>query len=97
MTCCEALHKAYDALANQDIQVGELPPPMRVKGPVAWYVYQGPYGEISTKGWDLFWRKFAVKNLKMEGAPGDLYVCSPGCHKDDGQAKMLTVLWAPLG
>ncbi len=96
MTCCEEEHKAYDTLANREIQVGELPPSSRVQGRVAWYVYQGPYDDLSAKGWDLFWKKFATKNLKMEGAPGDVYVCSPGCHKEDKQAKMLTILWAPI-
>ena len=96
MTCCEEMHKAFDAHANGTIQVGELPAFTRVKGRVAWYVYQGPYSDISTQGWDLFWKKFAVSNQKMEGAPGDVYVCNPGCHKEDRQAKMLTILWAPL-
>ncbi len=76
--------------------MGELPAYTRVKGRVAWYVYQGPYSEISAMGWDVFWKKFAASNHKMEGAPGDVYVCSPGCHKEDNQAKMLTILWAPV-
>ncbi len=90
------MHKALDAKANRDVQVGELPAFSRVKGKVAWYVYQGAYADISAKGWDVFWKKFAMTNQKMEGAPGDVYVCSPGCHKEDAQAKMLTILWAPL-
>ncbi len=96
MTCCEEEHRAYDKLANREIQVGELPPATRVKGRVAWYVYQGPYADLPMKGWELFWKKFATKNLKMEGAPGDVYICNPGCHKEDEQAKMLTILWAPV-
>jgi hypothetical protein len=96
MSCCEEIHKDYDSKANREIQLGELPPFMHVKGRVAWYVYQGPYEHISSKGWDVFWQKFAARNVKMEGAPGDVYVCSPSCHKEDRQAKMLTVLWAPI-
>ncbi len=96
MTCCEEMHKAFDGKANRDVQVGELPAFTHVKGKVAWYVYQGPYADLSAKGWDLFWKKFATANQKMEGAPGDVYVCSPGCHKEDGQANMLTILWAPV-
>ncbi len=96
MTCCEEEHKAYDGLANGEVQVGELPSRTHVKGRVAWYVYQGPYRGLPEQGWDVFWRKFATRNLKMEGAPGDVYVCNPGCHKEDAQAKMLTILWAPV-
>ncbi len=96
MTCCEEIHKALGAKANGEIQVGVLPAWTHVTGRVAWYVYQGPYRDLSTKGWDVFWRKFATANLKMEGAPGDVYACSPGCHKEDDQAKMLTLFWAPV-
>ncbi len=96
VTCCEAIHRALDANANGEIQVGTLPAWTHVTGHVAWYVYQGPYRDISTKGWDVFWRKFAVTNLAMEGPPGDVYACSPGCHTEDDGAKMLTLFWAPL-
>jgi hypothetical protein len=96
LTCCEDVHTAYDAKANREIEVGELPASLHVKGRVAWYVYQGPYSELSVKGWDVFWRKFAASNMKMEGSPGDVYVCSPGCHKEDHQAKMLTIMWTPV-
>jgi len=96
LTCCEDAHKAYDAKANRAIEVGELPAGLHVVGRVAWYVYQGPYSELSINGWDVFWRKFATSNMKMEGAPGDVYVCSPGWHKEDHQAKMLTIIWAPV-
>jgi hypothetical protein len=90
------LHKAYDAKANRDIQLGELPASMHVQGRVAWYVYRGPYRDISTKGWDVFWQKFDAKKIEMHGAPGDVYVCSPSCHAADRQAKVLTILWAPV-
>ena len=96
MTCCEAMHKRFDSLANGEVQVGELPESTRVTGRVAWYVYQGAYREMTPKGWELFWRKFTTANLKMEGAPGDVYVCNPGCHKEDREEKMLTILWAPV-
>ncbi len=96
MTCCTEIHKALDAKANQEIQVGELPAWTHVTGRVAWYVYRGPYSEISANGWDVFWRKFAVANLKMEGALGDVYACSPGCHREDRGANMLTIFWAPV-
>ena len=96
MTCCEDAHRAYDAKANREIEAGQLPDGMHVKGKVAYYVFQGPYADLSAKGWDVFWRKFAAGNFTMEGAPGDVYVCSPGCHKEDRGAKMLTILWAPI-
>ena len=96
LTCCEDLHKAFDAKANREIQVGELPTGLHVNGRVAWYVYQGSYADLSVKGWDVFWKKFATSGLKMEGAPGDVYACNPGCHTEDHQAKMLTIMWAPV-
>ena len=96
MSCCEHVHQAFDEMANEDIQVGGLPAWTRVSDRVAWYVYQGPYAGLSTKGWDVFCRKFATSNLTMEGVPGDLYACSPGCHKEDRQERMLTIFWAPL-
>lgn len=96
MSCCEAMHKALDAFANGDVRVGEMPAYTHVTGRVAWYVYRGSYRDLQAKGWDLFWRKFTVANVKMEGAPGDVYVCNPGCHKEDREENMLTILWAPV-
>ncbi len=96
MTCCESIHKALDAKANGAIQVGELPAWTHVSGRVAWYVYQGTYADMTANGWEVFWKKFATANLKMEGAPGDVYACSPGCHKEDRGEKMLTIFWAPV-
>ncbi len=96
MTCCEAFHKALDAKANGEIGVGVLPAWTRVTGREVWYVYQGPYRVMSTNGWDLFWKKFATANLTMEGAPGDVYACSPACHTEDRGERMLTIFWAAV-
>jgi len=98
MTCCSDVHKQFDRFANGEVQVGELPKWMRVSGKVAWYVYQGSYSEISSKGFGVFWKKAeAIKaKLQMDGPPGDVYVCSPSCHEEDKQAKMLTILWCPV-
>ncbi len=90
------MHKAFDRLANDAIQTGELPAFTRVRGKVAWYVYRGPYADLGAKGWGAFWQKVGAAKLRPKGAPGDVYVCSPDCHEDDRQAKMLTLLWAPL-
>ncbi|HEY7589201.1 MAG TPA: hypothetical protein VIB49_10725 [Thermoplasmata archaeon] len=95
MSCCEEYHKAFDTLANREIQLGELPSFLPVRGRLAWYVYRGPYRDLSG-AWDLFWRKFTTKDVKMEGVPGDVYVCNPGCHKEDRQENMLTILYAQV-
>lgn len=96
MTCCGDVHKEYDKFANGPVQVGELPEWMHIKGKVAWYVYQGPYSELGLKGFSDFWKKFGNAKLKMAGAPGDVYICSPECHETDKQAKMLTIIWCPV-
>ncbi len=95
MTCCGDVHKQFDKFANQKVQIGELPKWMHVSGKVAWYVYQGPYSELS-KGFSTFWEKFGEAKVEMNGPPGDVYVCSPRCHEKDKQAKMLTILWCPI-
>ena len=49
MAECDDMHKAFGPLAGGAIQVGELPDWTRIRGRVAWYVYRGPYSEISAK------------------------------------------------
>ena len=96
LTCCSDVHKLFDKLANGKVQVGELPKWMHVSGKVAWYVYQGPYSELGSKGFSTFWRKFGEAKLEMAGPPGDVYVCSPDCDEADKQTKMLTIIWCPI-
>ena len=96
MTCCADMHKRFGKYANGDIQIGELPEDLHVRGRVAWYVYKGPYSELGSKGFAAFWAKYAEKKLKGTGAPGDVYICSPPCHKDDKQQEMLTLIWCPV-
>jgi hypothetical protein len=96
VTCCADVHKQFDRFANGEVQVGKLPEWMHVNGKVAWYVYQGPYSELGSKGFSEFWRKFRAAKLEVAGPPGDVYVCSPECHEADKQAKMLTVIWCPV-
>ncbi len=98
MTCCTEMHKQFDKLANGELQIGEMPDWMPIKGRMAWYVYQGPYSQLGSKGFAEFWRKFNAAGLKMTemGAPGDIYVCSPECHKQDDQARLLTIIWCPI-
>jgi hypothetical protein len=50
MTCCSDVHKQFDKFANGKVQAGELPNWMHVSGKVAWYVFQGPYSELGSKG-----------------------------------------------
>ena len=95
MANCDATHKQYDRLANGAVQVGELPPSTRVKGKVAWYVYQGPYTGLGD-AWQEFARKRTAAKLRGQGSPGDVYVCDPMDHEKDGGKKLLTILWAPL-
>lgn len=96
MTCCEAYHKAYDQLANREVHLGKLPDDLRVRGNVAWYVYQGPYAEMSEKAWPRFWEKVGAKHATPKGPPGDIYICSPDCHVQDHQTRMLTILFQPV-
>jgi hypothetical protein len=96
MTCCSDVHKQFDKFANGKVQVGELPKWMHVSGKIAWYVYQGPYSELGSKGFSTFWKRFREVKLEMDGPPGDVYVCSPECHEEDKQAKMLTIIWCPI-
>ncbi len=96
MASCEALHRQYDAIANGPVQVGNLPDWMHVRGRTVWYVYAGPYADISQKGWRVFMQKVHSSGTKPRGPPGDVYVCDPDDHKADLQATMLTILWAPL-
>ena len=97
MTCCDDMHEMFAHLANGEIQVGELPHSLRVSGKVAWYVYKGTYDELGTRGFPDFWRKYAAMKLKMNGPPGDIYVCSPECHrKRNDEKNMLTLIWCPV-
>ena len=41
-------------------------------------------------------RKVHAAKLNPRGPPGDLYICDPEDHKELGQTKMLTLLWAPM-
>ena len=96
MAECDPLHQMYDRHANGPLQVGQLPPVLHVEGKVAWMVYAGPYRDLAAKGWDVFWERFRASKLSMRGAPGDVYVCPPEAHEEDHQARMLTILWAPV-
>ena len=93
---CDEMHRQFGALANGDVQIGELPAWTRIHGRVAWYVYSGPYSELGEKGWRAFWTKFTTAPATMGGVPGDLYVCSPDAHVEEGQKDMLTLLFAPV-
>lgn len=95
MVSCDEVHRAYDAIANGPVQVGELPDWLHVRGRVAWYVYAGPYRDMGENGWQTFMRKVQASNLKPRGPPGDVYVCDPEDHKGDREASMITILWAP--
>ena len=87
MVSCEALHRQYDSIANGPVQVGELPDWMNLRGRVIWYVYAGPYKDISEEGWGVFMQKVMSSDMKPRGTPGDVYVCDPDDHKADHQEK----------
>jgi hypothetical protein len=93
---CEEVHRAYDGLANGDVQVGKLPPWMHVQGNVAWYVFQGSYAALSD-AWASFMQKaLASKVGDLGGPPGDVYVCDPLDHLAEADEKLTTILWVPL-
>lgn len=95
MANCDVIHKEYDRLANGEVQVGELPPWMSIKGKVAWYVYRGPYGGLG-EAWGTFSEKVHAAKLEHGGPPGDVYVCDPKDHEADEHTKLLTILWSPM-
>lgn len=66
------------------------------KGKNGLVIYQGPYSQLGEKGFREFWAKFQAARLEMNGPPGDIYVCSPDCHREDNQAKLLTIIWCPI-
>ncbi|MCW4020634.1 MAG: hypothetical protein NWF14_05335 [Candidatus Bathyarchaeota archaeon] len=96
MSGCAKIHNQFDKLANGEIQVGELPSWLPVKGKMAWYIYQGPHSELLAKGHNEFWKKFTIASLKMAGSPGDIYLCSPENHEEDNYTKLLTIIWCPI-
>lgn len=86
----------YDDLAQGEAQAGELPAWMHVQGRVAWYVFQGPYSQLSD-AWAEFMQKALAAGLgQVAGPPGDVYVCDPLDHLEEAQAKLTTILWVPL-
>src|SRR3989454_11305198 len=91
---CDVFHKAYDRIANGEIQAGKLPPYMHVEGRVAWYVAQGPYSKLGDM-WREFMTKVRTQELPVLGPPGDIYVCDPQEHKDAPDT-LSTIMWAPL-
>jgi hypothetical protein len=96
MTCCDDMHEEYGQYANGDVQVGELPDNFNVKGKVAWYIYKGPYATLCSIGWSAFWEKYAQLQLTPRGSPGDIYICNPGCHEEDHQEEILTLIFCPV-
>lgn len=89
------IHEQFEKYANEGVQTGELPGWLHVAGPVAWYVYMGPYEGLGA-AWQMFMGKVHAAKLNPYGPPGDVYVCDPTDHAEDGGVKMLTVMWIPL-
>jgi hypothetical protein len=40
------LHRQFESLADAEVQVGEMPEWLQVRGKCTWYVYEGPYGGL---------------------------------------------------
>ena len=95
MASCDEFHRQYDRIANKDIQIGELPDHMHVRGRVAWYVAQGPYADLGDM-WQEFMRKVRASKLPVTGPPGDVYVCDPEEHKGAQGKSLSTIMWAPM-
>ena len=93
---CDKLHAEYDRLANGAVQLGELPGWMNVRGPMCWYVYEGPYDGLG-KGWEQYMKKAqAAHGPRLGGPPGDVYACDPTDHPGEKQKDMITILWCPV-
>ncbi len=96
MAACEEVHRMYDELAHDEVQAGELPAWMHVRGRVAWYVIQGSYDQLGD-AWAEFMQKTLASDVgQVAGPPGDVYVCDPLDHLGEEQAKLTTILWVPL-
>jgi len=96
MAMCDEVHKEYDRHANREVQVGELPSNMHVRGKVVWYAYRGPLDGLG-RAWETFMSMARATRVgPLHGPPGDLFVCDPDDHKEDRQESLLTILWAPL-
>ena len=93
---CEAIHAEFDGAANGDVQLGELPGWTHVTGPVAYYVFAGPYSELP-RAWAMFMEKaMRAAGSWLVGPPGDIYACPPEAHPGPKAASMITILWAPV-
>ena len=96
MAACDRVHRDFDGLANGEIHTGELPAWMHVQGPVAFYVYQGPYASLS-EAWSSFMQKaLAAGAGEPAGPPGEVYVCDPLDHLQGKEEKLTTILWVPV-
>lgn len=96
MLPCEEVHRTYNRLANGEVQAGQLPRWMHVRGQVAWYVFQGSYEGLAD-AWATFMQKALSSDIgEVTGPPGDVYVCDPLDHLEDEQSRLTTILWAPL-
>ena len=96
MATCDAAHRDYDRFANKEVQSGELPGWMNIKGKVCFYVYQGPYSGLS-QAWPTFMGKAqATFSGKVTGPPGDVYICDPTEHTGSAERTLITILWAPM-
>jgi len=63
-----------DKFANGKVQAGELPNWMHVSGKVAWYVFQGPYSELGSKGFSV---RMSVPEFVCEVSPTSFFMTQP--------------------
>lgn len=97
MAACDRAHRQLDKLANGSLQVGTLPEWTRVQGRAAWFVWRGPHNMLG-EAWTFFHRKVrAAEPGPPAGPPGEVFVCRPQDHTSDGEARLLTILYLPLG
>ncbi|MFI5415586.1 MAG: hypothetical protein ACHQ16_08085 [Candidatus Lutacidiplasmatales archaeon] len=96
MARCDEVHAEFDRHANGDVQAGELPSWLHVRGRVVWYVYQGSYSQLGEGFREFMGKASRAFPEKLQGPPGDVYVCPPEEHQGDLERTLTTILWAPL-
>lgn len=95
--CDPKIHERFRPLAEEDELIAGTLEDLRIRGNVLFKVHRGPYSKLGSAWGDFFERfKDCQKEWAVAGPPGDLYVCSPAAHAEDGFRELLTVLYCPV-
>jgi len=94
--CDPQVHGRFRPLADEDDLIAGRLEDLRIKGDVLFKVHRGPYSGLGA-AWGEFFRRFNDQQEWVVAGPcGDLYVCNPAVHQEDGFREVLTVLFCPV-